>query len=299
MAETGWALGDSGPPTAAAMGRCSRPEAHVFARRRGRGGRVVRRHGVRPGPRPLLGTLLDLRSSHPETLSAMRRWTGVADAVHLALTGALRTYHTLAGRSLAYRLPLPRANHLTVRSTRRCWVWWASPGADAHRGCPEIRWTGSPQRRRPRCPGCGHARPVAGHDHQVAAWASGVRCSEKWPTQWDRRGGPGTRRRVRPGSVASRGDEPRQVVDGITEAVLAGSPSSARLLQWMADAETGSDVEQLLSGSAEPTLAGVLAPHPSGRQSPHPDPAASVRRIGPAGDPEMKFWRQSACRLPG
>lgn len=290
MAETGWALGDSGPLTPLLRwdaARDPRPMSSL-AEEVGADGWFAAT-GVRPGPRPLLGTLLDLRSSHPETLSAMRRWTGVADAVHLALTGALRTDHTLAGRSLAYRLP-PTGEPLDRSfDSEMLGLVGVTPEQMPTVGLPGDPLDGlTPEAASATGLAAGTPVLVAGHDHQVAAWASGVRCSGEVANS------VGTAEAVL-GLVAGVSDRVPlrhegmslvRVVDGITEAVLAGSPSSGAFLQWMADAETGGDVEQLLSGSAERLPSpGFWLPYPSGRQSPHPDPAASVRRIGPAGDP--------------
>src|SRR5690606_1382578 len=52
-----------------------------------------------------------LRRSEPELFEAMSRWAGVSDLVALSLTGErgltgeLVTDHTLAARTMAYRLP--------------------------------------------------------------------------------------------------------------------------------------------------------------------------------------------------
>ena len=135
------------------------------------------------------------------------------------LTGALRTDHpgrTIVGlQASSTGEPLGRSFDAEMLG-----LVGVAPSSCPSWGCPEIRWTGSPTRRRPRRrSGCrrrprGRPRPSGG------CMGVGVRRSEKWPTLWGPPGSPGARgRRVRPGSVASRGDEPGEVVDGITEAV--------------------------------------------------------------------------------
>ncbi len=241
--------------------------------------------GVRPGPKPSLAVGLWLRAQRPGVFSAMRRWVGVADAVHLALTGESRTDHTLAGRTLAYRLPasgeplsssfdptLLGAVGLTPDQLPRV----ALPGDQPAQALPNAQ-TGL----RPGTPVV-----VAGHDHQVAAWASGVRTIGQVADS------VGTAEAVlnlvghvpdRP-AVRAQGMSVVRAVDGITEGLLAGTGSAGGFLQWLADRHTGGDVSELLTEATETSkaLAGDawLLPYPSGRQCPDPDPAARVRMIG-------------------
>src|SRR5699024_4632229 len=63
--------------------------------------------GVRPSGKVPLATWAQLREEDPVRWAAMARWAGAADLVVLALTGRLATDHTLAGRTMAYRLPAP------------------------------------------------------------------------------------------------------------------------------------------------------------------------------------------------
>src|SRR5690606_16735969 len=130
--------------------------------------------GVRPSGKVPLATWAYLRDEEPDRWVAMRRWAGAADLVVLALTGRLVTDHTLAGRTMAYRLP--------------------EPGADLPAGFdPDLlaavglRPEQLPEVAGPATAGVsvGADRPwglhpgtpvvVAGHDHQVGAWAAGVR----------------------------------------------------------------------------------------------------------------------------
>ncbi len=247
--------------------------------------------GVRPGPKPSLAVWLWLRSQRPEVFAAMRRWAGVADAVHLALTGALRTDHTLAGRTLAYRLPrsgepldqrfdptLLAEAGLTVGQLPRV----ALPGDRPARASRDVAPTGLR---------VGTPVVVSGHDHQVAAWASGVRRMGEVADS------VGTAEAVlnlvgsapERSAVRAQGMSVVRAIDGATEALLAGTGSAGGFLQWLADRHAGGDVTALLAGvtaSTEAPAGNILArdawllPYPAGRQCPHPDPAARVRQIG-------------------
>ena len=80
-------------------------------------------------------------------------------------------------------------------------------------------------------------------------------------------------------------------LDGATEAVLAGSPSSGAFLQWLADREAGGDVGALLHGVPDEVggpSPGFWLPYPAGRQCPHPDADATARHVGPAGVPGVE-----------
>lgn len=241
--------------------------------------------GVRPGPKPSLAVWLWLRAQRPEVFSSMRRWVGVADAVHLALTGESRTDHTLAGRTLAYRLPasgeplsssFDTALLAEVGLTPDQLPRVALPGDRPAQALPNAH-TGL----RPGTPVV-----VAGHDHQVAAWASGVR------TVGHVADSVGTAEAVlnlvghvpdRP-AVRAQGMSVVRAIDGVTEALLAGTGSAGGFLQWLADRHAGGDVSQLLAAATETNtgLAGDawVLPYPSGRQCPDPDPAARVRLVG-------------------
>ncbi len=242
--------------------------------------------GVRPGPKPSLTVWLWLRAQQPDVFASMRRWVGVADAVHLALTGEPRTDHTLAGRTLAYRLPaagepLPRRFDPELLAeaglTPDQLPSVALPGDPPVGAWRETVQTGL----RPGTP-----IVVAGHDHQVAAWAAGVRTAGQVADSVGTAeavlnlvGRAPDRRAVR-----AQGMSVVRAIDGVTEALLAGTGSAGGFLQWLADRHTGGDVSELLAEVAEASnaLAGDawLLPYPSGRQCPDPDPAARVRMIG-------------------
>lgn len=249
--------------------------------------------GVRPGPKPSLAVWLWLRSQQPDTFAGLRRWAGVADAVHQALTGELRTDHTLAGRTLAYRLPA--TEHPLARTFDPDLL------AEAGLGPAQLPQVGLPgdlpartQRAAANATGLRAGTPVviAGHDHQVAAWASGVRDVGQVADS------VGTAEAVlnlvghvpdRP-AVRAQGMSVVRTVDGLTEALLAGTGTAGGFLQWLADRHSGGDVGRLLAGT-DPAevdaalLAGDawLLPYPAGRQCPEPDPRAGVRVVGVVG----------------
>ncbi|MFT4217042.1 MAG: FGGY family carbohydrate kinase [Micropruina sp.] len=244
--------------------------------------------GVRPGPKPSLAVWLWLRAMHPDTFAAMHRWAGVADAVHLALTGELRTDHTLAGRTLAYRLP-PAGERLAGSFDADLLT---EAGLRPDR-LARVGLIGDPPSRvRPEVAAetglrAGTPVVVAGHDHQVAAWASGVRDIGQVADS------VGTAEAMLNlvGRVPDRAAVRRQgmsvvrTVDGSTEALLAGTGSAGGFLQWLADRHADGEVSDLLAldSAGKDALAGGgwLLPYPAGRQCPEPDPAIGVRLVGP------------------
>jgi xylulokinase len=117
------------------------------------------RTGVRLGPKTPLATWAWLAEEHPQVRARMRRWAGVADLVVLSLTGRLATDHTLAGRTGAF--PLDGAGFdddllALVGLERSALPEVTAPDASVG------EWHGLPV-------------AIAGHDHQVGAYACGVR----------------------------------------------------------------------------------------------------------------------------
>ena len=251
--------------------------------------------GVRPSAKvPLVGWRC-LRRDEPARWSAMRRWAGAADLIALSLTGALVTDHTLAGRTMAYRLPAPTGN-----------AGCAPIGALATGFDPDLlavvglRPDQLPRVLPPGEPaglvrGDGTADPltpgtpvvVAGHDHPVGAWAAGVRV----PGQVADSLGTAEAliavldRRPDPADVAAAGMSLVRTVAGDREALVAGSASAGAVLSWWADrADRRSALTRLLAAVparlTQPT--GVLVlPYLNGRQTPDPDPDARIEVYGP------------------
>src|SRR5699024_948057 len=124
----------------------------------------------RPSGKVPLATWAHLRAADPDRWAAMARWAGAADVVALALTGRLVTDHTLAGRTMAYRLPAPGEElpadfdgellaTVGLRPAQLPEV--ARPGELAGRVPPGGRWGLDP----------GTPVVLAGHDHPVGSWA--------------------------------------------------------------------------------------------------------------------------------
>ena len=287
MAESGFPLDQRGRALTSMLSwRDTRDDAdvHALADRLGADA-LFEATGVRPGPKPSLAVWLWLRSRHPASFAAMHRWAGVADAVHLALTGELRTDHTLAGRTLAYRLP-PAGTPLAA-------VFDAGLLAEAGlrpEQLPRVARPGdAPATTGSAIEGLAGGTPVvvAGHDHQVASWATGVRdVGQVADSVGTAEAMLNLVRRVpdRP-AVRAHGMSVVRTIDGRTEALLAGTGAAGGFLQQLADDHTDGDVDRLLDGcdTATPATGSWLLPYPVGRQCPEPDPRARLRTVGSPG----------------
>lgn len=286
MAETGVPLDESGRP----LGPWLRWDSHragceaVDLSERLGWAELVQATGVRPSAKAPLAVWAWMRANRPQQWQAMAAWAGAADLVCLLLTGRLATDHTLAGRTMAYRLPpagapmpgtfdadllaevglcpdqLPDVvppGHLAGRVT------------DASFGLP----VGTPV-------------VVAGHDHAVGAFASGVR------EPGDIADSLGTAEAVMsvvngfpdPVEVAKAGMSTVMTAGGQHRAILAGSSSAGATVAWWLDHEAGELApeelfERILKPGDGPSDVIVL-PYLFGRQTPNPDPAAKLRVIG-------------------
>ncbi|MDN5771145.1 MAG: hypothetical protein L0H24_09655 [Microlunatus sp.] len=252
--------------------------------------------GVRPSGKAPLAVWAQLRRTDSRRWSSMRRWAGAADLVALALTGRLVTDHTLAGRSMAYRLAEPGTGPADGFDTDLL----AAVGLRSEQ-LPEVRLAAASAV--PSRPGIAGLRPgtpvvVAGHDHQVGAWAAGVRQPA------DVADSIGTAEAVLtvlerppdPEAVREAGMSLVRTVGGASEALVAGSSSAGSMLRWWIDQVLRdpeikpSKVDALLGAAADrrgPARAFVL-PYLHGRQSPSPDAAATARLIpASAGDDQV------------
>ena len=288
MAETGLPLDHRGVPLAPLVrwqdAAGAAEAADALARSLGRD-ELFEATGVRVGPKAPLVVWLTLRRSGG--LGHLAHWAGAADFAHLTLTGRLRTDHTLAGRTMAYRLPDPGEPLTPGFDAALLAEAGLTPDQLPHVGLPgesldtvtraAASETGLPE---------GTPVLVAGHDHQVGAWAAGVRrvgeVADSIGTAEAVLTLVGESEVRRP--LAAEGFSLVRAIDGATEAVLAGSPSSGAFLQWCADRWAGGDVAGFLAGTAgaaRTLLArdSFLLPYPAGRQCPAPDAAAHVRRI--------------------
>ncbi|WP_152192762.1 FGGY-family carbohydrate kinase [Georgenia satyanarayanai] len=287
MAETGVPLdGDGVPVGDLVRWDPSRAQDHADDLAAALGaGALFAATGVRPSGKAPLATWAHLRAEEPDRWTVMARWAGAADLVTLALTGRLVTDHTLAGRTMAYRLPAPGAPvpqgfdaellaAVGLRPAQLPDV--AAPGEVAGR----VRVGGVWGLR------AGTPVVVAGHDHPVGAWAAGVRAP----------GGVadsvGTAESVvrvlperpDPAAVAAAGMSLVRTVEGRHEALVAGSGTAGAALAWWAEQVGGFPAlaPLLHDAASRPRGAGspLLLPYLRGRQAPSPDPRARAVVVG-------------------
>lgn len=274
MAETGVPLAADGAPLGPWLrwnGHRAGAEADALAGRLG-WENLVAATGVRPSAKVPLATWAWLRAHHPDTWHAMARWAGVADLAAYLLTGRLATDHTLAGRTMAHRLAGTgfdgdllaevglRPSQLPVVTSEPSPVTGVGGISD---GTPLV---------------------VAGHDHAVGAYACGVR------EPGDVADSLGTAEAVMtvlagdpdPVAVGRAGMSTVVTVGGRHRAVLAGSSSAGAAVQWWLSNEArGVSRDDLFAEVPDSGPTGVLVlPYLQGRQTPAPDPAATLRVVG-------------------
>ncbi|MEV4351257.1 FGGY family carbohydrate kinase [Actinoplanes sp. NPDC049596] len=280
MAETGvplnasqepmspWLRWDNGEAGAAADGLASRLGRE----------QLIGATGVRPSAKVPLAKLAWLREHRPEVWRGMTAWAGVADLACLLLTGQLATDHTLAGRTMAYRLasPLPEAfdaDLLAEVGLRPAQLPAVVPPGEIAGRVTDPDFAASGLR-------AGTPVVVAGHDHQVGAYACGVR------SPGDVADSVGTAEAVM--TVVSGHPDPVRVgragmssvvtVGGRHRAILAGSAGAGATIAWWLTREPDTFGEVPALGD-DPT--GVLVlPYLTGRQTPAPDSGARFRVIG-------------------
>ncbi|XVV17216.1 FGGY-family carbohydrate kinase [Actinoplanes sp. CA-131856] len=283
MAETGVPLDASGEPLGAWL-RWHEQEAgaaaDALARRLGRE-QLIGATGVRPSAKVPLAKLAWLRAHRPSVWKAMAAWSGAADLACLQITGRLATDHTLAGRSMAYRLPA--AGEALARAFDADLL--AEVGLRPSH-LPAVIAPGEVAGvvRDPVFVSCGlrAGTPVvvAGHDHQVGAYACGVR------TPGDVADSVGTAEAIMtvagghpsPVEAGRAGMSVVLTVEGGHRALLAGSASAGAAIAWWRENE-GDAFAGVASLGDEPTGVIVL-PYLAGRQTPSPDPAARPRVVG-------------------
>lgn len=215
------------------------------------------------------------------------RWSGVADLLVEALTGEAVTDHTLAARTMAYRLatggetPAEFDDDLLALAglSRERFPRVARPGEPAGElSAPAASALGLPS---------GLPVVVAGHDHAVGAWAAGVREPGRAA---DSVGTAEALYRVAatvPLEEAGRqGMSVARTVDGRHESLLAGNPMAGAFVEWaFTQLLPGADREAALAGAARLVEASAgpwpsfVLPYPRGRQAPTPDTRAHVRAV--------------------
>lgn len=289
MAETGVPLDGAGEPLGGWLRWNSHragSEADVLARRLGWAD-LVAATGVRPGAKVPMANWAWLRANQPDRWAAMAAWAGVADLAGHLLTGRLTTDHTLAGRTMAYRLPRPGGPVAAAFDADLLAEVGLRPAQLPAVVPPDA--TAGPVRD-PAFVACGlrAGTPVvvAGHDHAVGAYACGVRAPG------DVADSIGTAEAVMsvvaghpdPVAVGRAGMSTVVTVGGRYRAILAGSSSAGATVEWWLRHESGGLSPDELFGRVLTCGDGptgvVVLPYLSGRQAPEPDPAARLRVLG-------------------
>ncbi|NTW40971.1 MAG: carbohydrate kinase, partial [Cellulomonadaceae bacterium] len=292
MAETGVALDADGRPLTPLLrwdGHRAGTQADALAASLGRA-ELFAATGVRASAKVPLATWAWLADHEPAVHAEMATWVGVADLLALVLTGRAVTDHTLAGRTMAFRLPGPDGALPTSFDAELLAAVGLRPST-----LPQVLGPGEvagvvpgpsdgPRGHRHWAAACGALRDaglaagtpvvVAGHDHAVGTWAGGAR------TPGDRVDSVGTAEAVLsvlpgapdPDRTAAAGMSSVITVGG-GHAVLAGTSSAGAMLGWLAE-RTGQDPGVLLAAAhldlvADPAPTGVLVlPYLAGRQTP-------------------------------
>jgi xylulokinase len=208
-------------------------------------------------------------------------WAGVADLIVAALVGEAVTDHTLAARTMAYRLGEPAerfdADLLALSGlTPDRFPRVARPGQSA----------GVLTRDAAAVLGLPAGLPVvaAGHDHAVGAWAAGVR---KPGGAVDSVGTSEALYRLAlevPREAArEQGMSIARAVDGAHESLLGANPTAGALIEWaLGELLPGADRSAVFAAAAECSrgaLGAFLLPYLRGRQAPRPDTAARMRAV--------------------
>ncbi|WP_285114907.1 FGGY family carbohydrate kinase [Leifsonia sp. fls2-241-R2A-40a] len=218
-------------------------------------------------------------------------WLGADGLVISALTGQAATDHTLAARTMAYRLPAAGAGDALSPAFDADLLALAGLTPDRF---PRVARPGETAGRltaaAAAATGLAAGLPViaAGHDHAVGAWAAGVRAPG------DAADSVGTAEAL----LRVTADVPREgalrhgmslgrTVDGRHETLLAGNPAAGALVEWtFAELLPGTDRNDVLAQAlacADGPVEAFLLPYLRGRQSPAPDASATPRLVDLTG----------------
>lgn len=251
---------------------------------------LVAATGVRPSAKVPLASWAWLRTHRPDAWSAMVSWSGAADLACLLLTGRLATDHTLAGRTMAYRLPSASGVLPPAFDADLC----AEVGLRVDQLPAVVPPTEVAGHVGTAFADCGLlvGTPVvvAGHDHAVGAFAAGVR------EPGDVADSLGTTEAiiavaqtpVDPVWVARAGMSTVVTVAGDRAAILAGSSSAGAVIGWWLEHHSGGlGPEELFTqvDALDDTPSEIIVlPYLTGRQTPEPDPTAELRVLGRHGE---------------
>jgi xylulokinase len=285
MGETGVPLDEDGTALGdlirwdTASGRNGRGLVEAFGERA-----LFERTGVPVAAKSSLAMWWTLNREDRDRWDAMRSWAGAAELIALELTGSLMTDHTLAARTMAYRLPDAASPPASVFDDELL----AAVGVRSH----QLAQIHGPDSSGARVTTDASARTglavgtpvvVAGHDHAVGAWAADVRRpgdaadSVGTAEALIRVAAPGVDRMA----AKAQGMSIARTVDGDQESLLAGHPSAGALVDWLFTAPfRGADRSRTAwaaaAQGADPSEKLVM-PYPRGRQSPAPDADARFR----------------------
>jgi xylulokinase len=292
MAETGVPLDQDGEP----VGQLLRWNATATT---SRGSALVKRVGAEElfaatGVPPLQKTPLlqfeRLRADSPDRWAQFARWAGAGDLVTLALTGQFVTDHTLAGRTLAYRLP-PAGDALAEMFDDDLLAEVGLRGEQLPRVAVPGAAAGAVTRVASASTGLPAGTPVfvAGHDHATGAWGADVR------RPGERVNSLGTSEALlriagRPldrFAAFTAGMSITRAVSGHHETLLAGSPAAGSLIAALlrGDFSGGAPLaaDRLFRIAPTGPFAAMVLPYPLGRQTPAPDPGARLRFVDANG----------------
>ena len=283
MAETGMPVDAHGEPLTELLRWDAGHGAAEAARMAGLAPAVFAATGVRLSAKSPLATWAWLRRDRREVWSRMERWMGAADLVAHALTGDPITDHTLAGRTGGYRLPAADRGLSTSFDVDLLALVGLDPDRLPRVAAPDAVAARS-SALGSEAFGLAPGTPViiAGHDHQVAAWAAGVRAPG------DVADSLGTAEAVLtvlparpdPESVRTQGMSLVRTIGGDHDGLVSGNGSSGGMLaHWLQSIEPDLRAPALEAAERDrakhpaPTGAPV-APYLRGRQTPDPDPNA-------------------------
>ncbi|MGN7800177.1 FGGY-family carbohydrate kinase [Leifsonia sp. 22587] len=212
-------------------------------------------------------------------------WLGADGLVVSALTGEAVTDHTLAARTMAYRLPESGAPLAETFDHDLLGLAGLTPDRFPRVVLPG-ETAGSLTASAASALGLGAGIPVvvAGHDHAVGAWAAGAR------EPGDAADSVGTAeallriaRGVSREEALREGMSLARCVDGRFETLLAGNPTAGALVEWaFSELIPGADRHDVLQQArllADGPLDAFVLPYLRGRQSPAPDATATVRLV--------------------